>query len=179
MKKIYVLLMHTSTIPANFVKFMTGYKYSHVAISLDKSCSTIYSFGRKKINSILDAGFTVENKNGEFFKKFNNTYCKICELIVTEEQYENITNTIRFMESNEKMYKYDFIGTAFRYLNIPLYFENKYVCSYFIASLLEENNIYNFNKKSYFVKPKDFEKLISTNEIYTGMYNLYNQANIY
>lgn len=173
MKKIYLLLMHTNTLPSKFVKLMTRYKYSHVAISLDKSCDKLYSFGRKKINSILNAGFSIENKNGEFFNKFNNTNCRICELPVTEEQYENIKNTINFMEVNEKKYKYDFIGTAFRYLNIPLVFENKYVCSYFIASLLEKNNIYNFNKKTYFVKPKDFESLIDTNEIYTGTYKLY------
>ena len=47
MKKIYILLMHTNTIPANLVKFITNYKYSHVALSLDKSCDTLYSLEEK------------------------------------------------------------------------------------------------------------------------------------
>ena len=39
MKKIYILLMHTNTKPSKFVKLMTKYEYSHVAISLEKECS--------------------------------------------------------------------------------------------------------------------------------------------
>ena len=67
MKKIYILLMHTNTYPSKFVKFMTKYKYSHVALSLDKNCNTLYSFGRKKPNTIIDGGFSIENKDGDFF----------------------------------------------------------------------------------------------------------------
>ena len=173
MKNIYILLMHTNTAPANFVKFMTNYKYSHVAISLEKPCNVIYSFGRKKLNSVLDAGFTIENKDGEFFKKFNNTYFKIYEIAIQDEQYISLENTIKNMEQNKDTYKYDFFGTAFRYFNIPISFKNKYVCSYFVASLLEENSIHNFNKKTYFVKPKDFEKISGCDEIYKGKYCLY------
>lgn len=44
MKKIYILLMHTNTIPAKIIKFVTRYEYSHVGISLEKNCNTIYSF---------------------------------------------------------------------------------------------------------------------------------------
>lgn len=173
MKKIYILLMHTNTYPSRFVKFMTKYKYSHVALSLDEPCDTIYSFGRKKLNSILDGGFSIENKDGKFFKKFNNTYCKIFEISVNDEQYENIQESINNMEDNIDEYKYDFIGTAFRYFNIPVKFKNKYTCSYFVASILEDNNIYNFNKDVCFVKPRDFENIEGFNNIYKGKYCLY------
>ena len=87
MKKIYILLMHTKTIPSKIVRFFTRYKYSHVAMSLDKSCEVTYSFGRRKLNSILNGGFNILNKEGEFFKKFNRTECKIYEVDVTEEHY--------------------------------------------------------------------------------------------
>ena len=87
MKKIYILLMHTYTMPSKIVKIFTNYEYSHVGISLSRECDEIYSFGRKKINSILNGGFVVEKKDGEFFKKFNNTKCKIYELKVPEEKY--------------------------------------------------------------------------------------------
>ena len=50
MKKIYILLMHTYTIPSKIVKIFTNYEYSHVGISLSRECDEIYSFGRKKIN---------------------------------------------------------------------------------------------------------------------------------
>ena len=80
MKKIYILLMHTNTIPSKIIKAATKYRYTHVGISLEKECNTIYSFGRRKFNSILNAGFSIELRNGEFFKKFKNTRCKIYEV---------------------------------------------------------------------------------------------------
>ena len=77
------------------------------------------------------------------------------------------------MEKNKNEYKYDFLGTAFRYFNIPVTFKNKYVCSYFVASILEENNIYNFSKETCLIKPQDFENLDGFTEIYAGKYLLY------
>ena len=173
MKKIYILLMHTNTYPSKFVKFMTKYQYSHVALSLDKSCNTLYSFGRKRPETIIDGGFSIENKDGKFFEKFKNAECKIYELEIEDEKYENLKSAINNMEENKDEYKYDFIGTAFRYFNIPITFKNKYVCSYFVASILEENNIYNFNKETCFIRPEDFENLDGFNEIYSGKYLLY------
>lgn len=173
MKKIYVILMHTNTIPSKFVKYMTHYKYSHVGISLKKNCNTIYSFGRKKLNSILNGGFTIQNKNGEFFKKFDKTICKIYEISITNEQYKEVSRIIKNMKLNSDNYKYDFLGAVLRYLKMPIKFKNKYVCSYFVASILEEASIYNFNKRIQFVKPKDFENIEIFNEIYNGSYLLY------
>ena len=69
MKKIYVILLHTNTIPSKLVRFFTRYKYSHVAISLSSNCDILYSFGRKKIDSIFNGGFVIQKKQDDFFKK--------------------------------------------------------------------------------------------------------------
>lgn len=171
--KIYIIQMHTKTIPARLIKLVTRYKYSHIAISFDKSCSTTYSFGRKKYNSIIDCGFVEENKNGKFFEKFKDTKCRIFEISVTKEQYCKLKEKIIYMKDNEDLYKYDFIGIILRYFKVPICFKNKFVCSHFVAKLLEESSIYKFNKKIYFVEPKDFEKMTNVNEIYSGKYLLY------
>ena len=173
MKKIYIILMHTNTVPAKFVKVMTNYEYSHVGISLKKNCNTIYSFGRKKVNSILNGGFTIQNKKGEFFKKFDKTICKIYELEISDEQYQEVRTIIKNMKLNNDDYKYDFLGAGLRYFKLPIHFKNKYVCSYFVASVLDKADIYNFDKSLYFVNPKDFEKISILNEIYKGSYLLY------
>ena len=70
--KVYILQMYSQTIPSKLIKFFTHYKYSHIAISFDKNCNVIYSFGRTKYNSILNGGFVKENKNGEFFNYYKN-----------------------------------------------------------------------------------------------------------
>lgn len=173
MKKIYILLMHTHTIPSKIVKAFTSYEYSHVGISLDENCDTIYSFGRRKLNSILNGGFSIENRDGEFFKKFNKTTCKIFEVLVSDEQYEALKIIINDMKENIDAYKYDFIGIVPRFFGIPLTLKNRYVCSYFIADLLEKTNIYKFDKRACLTKPKDFENLEGFKQIYKGSYNEY------
>lgn len=173
MKKIYLILMHTYTIPSRVIRFFTMYPYSHVGISLERDCDTIYSFGRKKVNSIIDSGFVVEHKNGEFFNKFNTTKCKIYELEVDEEKYKDLKELLDNMVVNADDYKYDFTGIIPRFLGIPITTKSKYVCSYFIADILEKAGIYKFNKQVCFIKPKDFENLNGCNEIYRGYYNLY------
>lgn len=173
MKKIYILLMHTNTIPAKIIKFATRYKYSHVGISLEKNCNTIYSFGRRKFNSILNAGFCIEYKDGKFFEKFNKTICRIYEVEISDDQYEDVKKLINKMKSNMNDYKYDYLGIVPRFLGIPIILKNKYVCSYFVAALLQKANICKFNKETCFIRPKDFENLEGLKEIYTGKYLSY------
>lgn len=172
-KKIYIIQMHTKTIPSRIIKLFTKYDYSHIGISFDKSCNTIYSFGRKKYNSILDAGFVVEHKNGKFFEKFKDTKCRIYELSITKEQYFKIKKRIVYMKNHQQLFKYDYVGIFLRYFKIPVSFKHKYVCSYFIADILEDADIYKFDKKIYFIEPKDFENIENINEIYSGKYLLY------
>lgn len=173
MKKIYIILMHTNTVPSKLIKFFTRYKYSHVGIALEKECNIIYSFGRKEVNSILNSGFTAENKDGEFFKKFNNTMCKIYEVEINEEQYQDVEKILDYMKENSIDYKYDFLGIIPRFFGIPVRVENKYVCSYFVADVLKKSQICNFEKDVCLIKPQDFEKLKMLHEVYTGKYNLY------
>jgi len=172
-KKIYIIQMHTKTIPAKLIKLFTRYNYSHIAISFDKSCDIIYSFGRKKYNTIMDSGFVEEHRNGKFFEKFKDTRCRIYELKVTDKQYKRLKRKIIYMKNNQELFKYDFLGIFLRFFKLPISFKNKYVCSYFVAKLLEESQIYKFDKKICFIEPKDFEKIDNVNEIYCGKYLLY------
>ena len=173
MKNIYILLLHTNTIPARIVKLFTRYKYSHVAISLEKDCNTIYSFGRRKVHSIIGGGLSVEKKDGEFFKYFNKTICEIYELEITNEQYNIIKENIKNMEENINNYKYDFLGTFFRYFGIHIRRKNKFVCSFFVGELLEKSGAYKFNKKTCMLKPIDFENLNNSKRIYSGLFKEY------
>ena len=43
MKKVYILLMHTNTMPSKIIKFFTRYQYTHVGIALEKNCENICS----------------------------------------------------------------------------------------------------------------------------------------
>lgn len=177
--KIYIIQMHTYTMPARLIKLVTHYKYSHIAISLTPECDKIYSFGRKELNSILNSGFVIEYKNGEFFNKFNETNCRIFEIDVTKKQYEKLKEIMKYMKLHSDIYKYDFLGIVLRFFRIPIRFKNRYVCSFFVADVLEKAHICKFNKGSEFVEPKDFEKIEGIKEVYEGKYMLMNQSTYY
>ncbi len=177
-RKIYLLLMHTNTIPSRLVKWFTRYEYSHVGISLDKNCYTIYSFGRRYVNTILNGGLSIERKDGEFFRKFNKAVCKIYEKEVSVQQYEFIKSELDEMKKNIDCYKYDFIGIIPRFFNIPVTFKNRYVCSYFIAEILDKADVFHFDKPICLTKPKDFENLNGFHEIYKGSYLSFDENSI-
>lgn len=179
MKKIYIILMHTHTVPAKIIKAVTKYEYSHVCISLEKHCNILYSFGRRNVHSILNAGFCIEHKNGEFFKTFNKTQCKIYEIEITEEQYKKVKEILQYMQLHSKLYKYDYFGIIPRFFGIPITLKNRYVCSYFVAYILAKAKIYYFNKKICMIKPQDLAKLKGANEIYQGSYMLYQEKTYY
>ena len=170
MKKIYIIQMHTQTLPSRFIKFFTKYRYSHIAIAFHKSCNVLYSAGRKKYNSFLNAGFKEEYKNGKFFKKFINTKCRIYELKISNIQYNYLKKKIIYMKKHTYLYKYDYFGIILRYFKVPVNFKNRYVCSYLIAYLLNEAGIVHFDKPLYFIEPKDFENIPNIKEIYHGSF---------
>lgn len=165
--------MYSKTLPSKLVKIATKYKYSHVGICLNKECDVIYSFGRRSLNNFFNGGFVVEQKTGVFFKKFKQTICRIYELEVNTNQYMRIKEKLIYMEKNKKVYKYDFLGLILRFFKMPITFRNHYVCSQFVAELLEEFNIYKFKKNTCFIKPIDFEKIDIAKEIYSGVYLSY------
>jgi len=166
MKKIYIILSHSGTIPSKLVKLFTLYKYSHVSISLNDSLETMYSFGRKSINNPFNGGFIIEKRLGKFFKKYNKTRCTVLELNVSREQYLKIIDIINKYKKDIDIYKYNFIGVFFKIFNIRITRKNYNDCSSFVASVLKEASIYNFNKRV--VKPVDFLSIPDNKIIYSG-----------
>lgn len=170
MKQIYILLMHTHTRVSEFVRFMTRYPYSHVAISFDDGCDTLYSFGRRRVSSFLDGGFCVEQRDGEFFRVFPRADCIVYRAVVTDAQYAAARELVSGMERVQERYKYDFIGTGLRFLGFPVRFRDRYVCSYFVAYILEAAGIHHFARRVWLVNPRDFYALDGFEEIYRGKY---------
>lgn len=173
MKDIFIIQMHTGTIPSIFIKLFTRYKYSHVLIATNKTFDKMYSFGRKTLFNPFNAGLVIENIDGNFFKRFNKTKCRIYRLCVTKEKYNKVVNLLNQFESNINDYKYDIIGLFLKTMSIPIKREKHYVCTQFVAEILENAHIYEFGKSNLLVKPQDFEKISNSNIIYTGYLNQY------
>ena len=173
MKQIYILLMSSKTIPDRVIRSVTSYKYGHTALAMNKECKTLYSFGRRKATSILNGGFTVERQDGPFYTIFNETECTIYELDVTDEQYMTLNSLLDHMVYRMRTYNYDYLGIVLRYFHLPVSFKKKFVCSFFVARLLQVSGIYTFPKPDMYVKPADFEQIPGLREIYVGKYRDY------
>ena len=169
MKDIFIIQMHTGTIPSIIIKLFTRYKYSHVLIATNSSFDKMYSFGRKKLFNPFNAGFVIENIDGDFFRRFNKTMCRIYKILISEEKYDNVIKLLNYFEDNKNQYKYDIIGLFLKTMSLPIKREKHYVCTQFVAEILETAHIYEFGKSNLLVKPKDFEKIDNSKEIYSGL----------
>jgi len=172
MKDIYIILMHTRTIPDQIIRKITKYKYSHVVLSLDKSYKKLYSFGRKTVRNVFNAGFVTYGKGSAFFEKFKNTECLVLKLTVSKKQYKSAEKILKTYEENIDIYRYDIKGLLTRYF----YYNGKkrknyYVCSQFVATVIENAGIYNFGKPCELVKPIDFNKIPNIIKVYEGKFS--------
>lgn len=166
MKKIYIILSFSGTMPSRVIKLFTKYEYSHVSIALKKDIQIMYSFGRKKVNNPFKGGFIEEPKNGKFYKKFNKTKCTILEISITNKQYKNLIKLLKQYKEQVDIYKYDILGLILRGFNLKLNRKNHSVCTEFVASLLKESGIYTFKEK--IIKPEYFMELPNKEIIYDG-----------
>lgn len=173
MKDIFIIQMHTGTLPSILIRLFTKYKYSHVLIAINNNFDKMYSFGRKTLFNPFNAGLVIENIDGKLFKHFNKTKCRIYRLCITKEKYNKVVNLLNQFESNINDYKYDIIGLFLKTMSIPIKREKHYVCTQFVAEILENAHIYEFGKSNLLVKPQDFEKISNSNIIYTGYLNQY------
>ena len=166
MKKIYIILTYTGTITSKLVRLFTKYEYSHVSISLDKNIDYMYSFGRKGVHNIFNAGFIKETKNSKFFKVFNKTKCIILEILVDNKKYKKLIKVLKKYEDNKDIYRYDTIGLFLRIFKLTHKRKNYFVCTEFVGSVLKEAEIYDFNKK--IIKPYHFLNIPNNKVIYKG-----------
>lgn len=169
--KVYVILMDTGTLVGNTIKKFSNYKYSHVVLSLDSTFEKLYSFGRKKVHNFFNGGFITYGINSDFFNKFDKTECAIYEIEVSDEQYNKIVQKLNEFEENAEEYKYDIKGLLSRFFfDKDISRDNYYVCSNFVASVLEDAGVLKFDIDARNVRPEDFSNLDNIDMIYEGKF---------
>ena len=100
----------------------------------------------------LIAGFVKEDINSGIYKIHGNTLCEIYRLKITKEQYELLEKSIEEFKENEDKYKYNFAGLIAILFNIPYHRPKHYVCSQFVAYVLEKSNVMEFDKHFTLIK---------------------------
>ena len=173
MKKIYIVTTFTGTFLSNLIKSISKIPYTHVSISLNESLKPMYSFGRLKPKNPVIGGFVEENINKGLYAIKTNTICRVYSLLITHKQYEKLKENINNVSINREQYDYDIKALVYLSLNKPRKKDYKYVCSNFVADMLQRSDINILDKDSYKVRPNDFYDLDCLKVEYEGLLSQY------
>ncbi len=95
-------------------------------------------------------------------------FCAIYSLVVTEEQWARMNRFIRDIEAREEEYRYNLFGLVGVMLRKPINRRNAFFCSQFVAYVLKECNIFQFDRPISLVAPNDFLEIPELKLIYQG-----------
>lgn len=168
-KYIYVVMSHTSSAFATLIKYCSRAEYSHVSLALDEQLDEIYSFGRLRPRNPFIGGFVEEDIQKGTFARFKNTYAGVYKVPVEKEQYNQLLELIGEFKKDPRKYGYNLVGVVALRFGITCERENKYFCSHFVAEVLEESGILEFDKAPNNVTPIDFNQKMNQQQlIYMG-----------
>ncbi|XZH79184.1 hypothetical protein ACSW8S_20155 (plasmid) [Clostridium perfringens] len=173
MRKIYILTTYTGTTLSYLIKKITDTPYPHVSISIDEMLDEVYSFGRIHYSNPIFAGFVREYIDDGLYKKKKDTMCRVYSICVKDNQYKDIVNMLDYFLDNRKKFKYDSKALVRFLYKEPKINENKFVCSQFVAYILESAGVNLFNKGFNSITPLDFYKLSDIQIEYEGLLSQY------
>lgn len=164
MKRIYIVLSYTGSLPSQLIKFATKKHYTHVSLSLNKELTQMYSFGRKYLRFPVPGGFVKEDVTQGLYAR-EKACIVVQEISVNEEQYNKLINILSSFQGNSVYY--DYKGAIGIYFNKDLFGEYGYVCSSFVNQVLNMIGI-KTKKNNWEIEPEDFLYLENTLLIYEG-----------
>ncbi len=175
-KALYIMLSYTGTFASRLIKNVRKSKYAHSSIAFDENLNEMYSFARRVLYFPLIAGFIKEDIDDGVFKMLPKSECKVLKINVSEEEYEAARQKIfKFLAEYDK-YKYGFINAVAINFNIKLKRKYKYVCSQFVAEMINDCTDVQLPKDPWLMTPADFEKIGEAVPIYEGLVNQYRSS---
>lgn len=164
-KKVYILLTDTGTLFTKMIKLYTRKPYNHASISIDPNFSEVYSFGRKRPNNPFIGGFVKEDIQAGLLEQAR---CAIYSCTVSETQIQKANDYVQKINEQKHNYRYNLLGLFAIAFKKQLKRENAFFCSQFVATVLKESGIIDFEKPLSLVTPHDLENIASFGLVYQG-----------
>jgi len=168
MKYIYLFLTRTGTRVADVIGAITGDRFAHASVALDRELTELYSFARRGIHNPLHSGFEKENIHRGIFAIFGDCYCNLFRIPVSDEVYSRMQDTLHEMFLHKYDYRYNFIGLFSCAFGIPTNTRHHYTCSQFVSWILETSGAAILPKNMGLMKPDDLAALREAELIYEG-----------
>ena len=159
------MLSATDSMLATAIGTVTGKKYNHISISLDKELTEVYSFGRLNPNNPIIGGFSRENVTSDFYLKAE---CQIYKLKIRSAELEKLELVIEEFIENKENYHYNLLGLLTAWAKIPWDREYAYFCSEFISTILIDSEILEDTLIPSTTTPHDILELLSLELVFEG-----------
>lgn len=169
---IYVVVTSTGTMIAKAIRRATHVPYSHVSLATDATLQQMFSFCRNYPHSPLPATFNEELIGEGLLGHFSAIPCEIYKIPVTETQYRHFQRLLAHFRACRAGYSYSLMGLLRVRLQIKRELHNKFVCSQFVAYMLEECGV-TLDKSACLYAPDDLRFLPQAQLIYRGELNRY------
>lgn len=178
--KVVIVASYNDTLPGRAIKARAALKfwnrypgdcYSHISLSRDSKLGNMMSFARKEIDNPFNSGLIKEDiRTGMFEHKKDVSEIAVMELKITNEQYEKLSQSMDRYWENRDQYGFNFLGLAsMLFCGRGLAQENRFFCSEWVATVLQESGIDIFDgKKPKDIRPFDFYGALKDNITYEG-----------
>lgn len=168
MPEVYIVTSQTGTKFSRFLRLFNRATYNHASIAMDHNLDELYSFGRQCLWMPIACGFVRERPDRGVYRRYPNTQCAVYRITVTGEQYFRLREAINRFEEEEWTYRYNFLGLLAIFAGIPFHRSHHFVCSQFVAYVLQESDIWNPEKDVSLIRPQDFSSLPGAQLVYQG-----------
>lgn len=145
---IYVAFVRSNTKAGVIIRKLTGWKYSHVSISLDKTSGKFYAFSRLNYQSSFMAGFTAEYKSNYTLLKNTPAEITYYKIPVTDEELNKVKAFI-FMLSRDKEYIFNYPSMFTTTILHGFRIYKSYNCITFVSKILSFLDSVELSKKYY------------------------------
>ncbi len=167
-KQICIVFASTNSGMGKLIRRVTHYKYNHVAISLTKDLSTLYSFARYNYDSPLVGGFVEESALRYLYNDGQAADIRVYAIPVTKEQYTKLESIIENIKKNSSEYIYNTLSAMMTPIGTRISIYRAYTCVEFVSTVLSKCGIINGIMPGDFCTIENMEKLLQGHLIYDG-----------
>ncbi len=170
-RDIYIITSQTGTRFSRLLHVFNRAPYNHASICMDGRLKEFYSFGRQCLWLPIASGFVREVPGRGIYRRYQDTQCAVYRVRISEEQYLCLREAIRRFEEEEWAYRYNFLGLIAIMAGIPFHREHHFVCSQFVAYVLQQSGLWGLDKDISLARPQDFARLPGAQLVYQGRLN--------
>lgn len=156
-RNLYIAFVRSNTKAGVIIRKLTGWKYSHVSISLDPKLNEYLAFSRLNYKSSFMAGFTKEYRSNYTLMKNKSAEVTYYKIPINKEEYNRIKEFVdEIKKDKEYIFNYPSMFTTTILHGFEIY--KSYNCITFVSKTLTYIDKIKMSKKYYKYDLNELEK---------------------